>query len=106
MPVCVSVCVRAGQGLQSQSAAHADDVLLSYVSPAACQDQSSTHTPATNTYTHSLSEPDSTAPGPAAPAAEQEDTSKVPGGAAARCDSGPNIALLCGHGRHGGSAEK
>lgn len=63
--VCVSVCVvSAGQGLQSQSAAHADDVLMSYVSPAACQDQSSTHTPATNTYTHSFSEPDSTAPWP------------------------------------------
>lgn len=51
MRVCVRV-VGAGQNMQSQSAAHADDVLLSYVSPAACQNQSSIHTGKTHVHTH------------------------------------------------------
>lgn len=53
--VCARACVRAvgaGQDMQSQSAAHADDVLLSYVSPAACQNQSSIHTGKTHVHTH------------------------------------------------------
>uniref|UniRef100_A0A4W6E6V7 Insulin gene enhancer protein ISL-1 n=1 Tax=Lates calcarifer TaxID=8187 RepID=A0A4W6E6V7_LATCA len=75
---------------------------MSYVSPAARQDQSSTHT--SNKHIHTLPlQAGQHNPWPGSPAAE--DISRLPG-AAARCDSGPNIVLLCGHGRHGGSAEK
>lgn len=105
VPACLCVCVcvlSAGQGLQSQSAAHADDALLSYVSSTACQDLSSTHTGKKHIHTLPL-RAGQHSPWPGSPAAQ--DTYRFIG-AVARCDSGPNITLLCGHGRHGGSAEK
>ncbi|XP_043965445.1 insulin gene enhancer protein isl-1 isoform X2 [Gambusia affinis] len=93
--------------MQSQSATHAYDVLMSYVSSAACQDQSSTHTHThahtrtggNHTHTSSL-RLDTNAPGPAT-----EHKSRLPG-AAARCESGLFIAFLFRYGRHGGSSEK